>query len=184
VKWKLYPDYVNLNVYFDLWKKESDAQPYIPKMIEDLKNKGLAHLSNGALVVDVKDISDTKDVPPCILIKSDGSTLYSTTDLATIIERMELYNPDEIIETASLQLPYSENERNLMLKITHFNDVIPDSFVDYSSHKICQFIFELSNEFNSFYHETKIISEKDTLKQKSWIKLISLTKDVLVICLD
>jgi len=90
-------NYANLNVYFDLWKKESDAQPYIPKMLEDLKNNGFAYLSDGALVVDVKDVSDTKDVPPCILVKSDGATLYSTTDLATIIERMELYNPDDII---------------------------------------------------------------------------------------
>jgi len=325
-------NYAKLNVYFDLWKKESDAQPYIPKMIEELKNKGLAYHSDGALVVDVKDNSDTKDMPPCILIKSDGATLYSTTDLATIIERMELYNPDEIIyivdkrqelhfeqvfrcakkanfvpattkltfigfgtmngkdgkpfktrdggvmrleylimeavdrvyqrvsenkeiqqdeakeisgkvgiaaikysdlsnqifkdyifdvdrftasegntgpyiiytvvrinsilkkftevnpgyraETTSLQLPSSENERNLMIKITHFNDVIPESFLDYSPHKICQFIFELANEFNRFYHETKIITEKDILKQQSWINLISLTRDVLVTCLD
>lgn len=67
-------NYAKLNVYFDLWKKESDAQPYIPKMIEELKNKGLAYHSDGALVVDVKDNSDTKDMPPCILIKSDGAT--------------------------------------------------------------------------------------------------------------
>ena len=325
-------NYANLNVYFDLWKKESDVQRYIPKMIEDLKSKGLAYLSHGALVVDVKDNSDTKDVPPCILVKSDGATLYSTTDLATVVERIELYNPDEIIyivdkrqelhfeqifrcakkadfvppttkltflgfgtmngndgkpfktrdggvmrleclikeavdrvyqrvsenkeipqdeakeiarkvgiaaikysdlsnqiskdyifdvdrftategntgpyiiytivriksilnkftevnpgyraETASLQLPYGESERNLMLKITQFNKVIADSFADYSPHKICQFAFELSNEFNRFYHETKIISEKDTLKQKSWLKLILLTRDILVTCLD
>jgi len=90
-------NYANLNVYFDLWKKESDAQPYIREMIEDLKNKGFAYLSDGALVVDVNEVTDTKDIPPCILVKSDGATLYSTTDLATIIERMELYNPDEII---------------------------------------------------------------------------------------
>ncbi len=90
-------NYADLNVYFDLWKKESDAQPYIPEMIEDLKNKGFAYISDGALVVDVKDISDKKEIPPCILVKSDGATLYSTTDLATIVERMELYDPDEII---------------------------------------------------------------------------------------
>ena len=90
-------NYANLNVYFDLWKKESDAQPYIPKMIEYLKNEGLAFYSDGALVVDVNEITDTREVPPCILVKSDGATLYSTTDLATIIERMELFNPDEII---------------------------------------------------------------------------------------
>jgi len=71
-----------------------------------------------------------------------------------------------------------------MLKITHFNKIITDSFVEYSPHKICQFIFELSNEFNRFYHETRIISEQDTLKQESWIRLISLARDVLVTCLD
>jgi len=325
-------NYANLNVYFDLWKKESDAQPYIPKMIEDLKNKGFAYLSDGALVVDVKDDSDTKDIPPCILVKSDGATLYSTTDLATIIERTELYNPDEIIyivdkrqelhfeqvfrcakktnlispntkltflgfgtmngkdgkpfktrdggvmrlehlikevsdkvyqrvtenreipqeeakeisrkvglatlkysdlsnqiskdymfdvdrftsaegntgpyiiytvvrinsilnkiskvkpwykaEAASGQLPYSENERSLMLKITQFSEVIVNSFVDYSPHKICQFIYELSNDFNRFYQENKIISEQNPTKQNSWISLISLSRDILVTCLD
>lgn len=325
-------NYANLNVYFNLWKKESDAQPYIPKMIEHLKNKGFAYLSEGALVVDVKESTDTKEVPPCIIVKSDGATLYSTTDLATIIERMELYNPDEIIyivdkrqelhfeqvfrcakkanlipqktkltylgfgtmngkdgkpfktrdggvmrlehlikeasdkvyqrviedkgipeeeareiskkvgvaalkysdlsnqiskdyifdidrftssegntgpyviytvvriksilnkffllspgyklDDISLQLPASENERSLMLKISEFNEVITNSFVEYSPHKICQFIYDLSNELNRFYYENKIISEKDPLIQSSWIKLITLTSDILITCLD
>ena len=325
-------NYANLNVYFDLWKKESDAQPYIPKMLEDLKNYGFAYLSDGALVVDVKEDADTTDMPPCILVKSDGATLYSTTDLATIIERTELYNPDEIIyivdkrqelhfkqvfrcakktnlvspntkltflgfgtmngkdgkpfktrdggvmrlehlikeasdkvyqrvtenkeiqeeeakeiskkvglaalkysdlsnqiskdymfdvdrftssegntgpyiiytvvriksilkkvftlnpeyrtEAVSMQLPYSESERSLILKITQLKDVIESSFVEYSPHKICQFIYELSNEFNRFYHENKIISEQDSIKQYSWVKLITLSRDILITCLD
>ncbi len=325
-------NYENLNVYFDLWKKESDAQPYIPKMIEDMKNKGYAYLSEGALVVDVKEAADTKEVPPCILVKSDGATLYSTTDLATIIERMKLYNPDEIIyivdkrqelhfeqvfrcakktnlispnttltflgfgtmngkdgkpfktrdggvmrlehlikeasdkvyqrvienkeipqeeaieiskkvglaalkysdlsnhfskdyifdvdkftssegntgpyviytvvriksilnkfsslnheykiDDVSIGLPCSENERNLMLKITQFNEVILNSFNDYSPHKICQFIYDLSNELNRFYYENKIISEQDSSRQLSWIKLIILARDILISCLD
>ncbi len=325
-------NYENLNVYFDLWKKESDALPYISKMIEDMKNKGYAYISEGALVVDVKEAADTKEVPPCILVKSDGATLYSTTDLATIIERMELYNPDEIIyivdkrqelhfeqvfrcskktnlispnttltflgfgtmngkdgkpfktrdggvmrlehliqeasdkayqkvienkeisqeeaieiskkvglaaikyidlsnhfskdyifdvdkftssegntgpyiiysavriksilnkfssmnfdnkiHNTSIGLPYSDNERNLMLKITQFNEVILSSFIDYSPHKICQFIYELSNELNRFYYEHKIISERDSSRQSSWIKLIILTRDILITCLD
>lgn len=71
-----------------------------------------------------------------------------------------------------------------MLKITQFNEVIVNSFVDYSPHKICQFIFELSNEFNRFYHENKIISEQNSIKQNSWLKLISLSRDILVTCLD
>jgi len=325
-------NYANLNVYFDLWKKESDAEPYIPKMIEDLKNKGFAYYSDGALVVDVKDATDTQEMPPCIIVKSDGATLYSTTDLATIIERMKLYNPDEIIyivdkrqelhfeqvfrcakktnlvspntkltflgfgtmngkdgkpfktrdggvmrleqlireasdkvyqrvvenkeipqeeakdiskkvgvaalkysdlsnqiskdymfdverftssegntgpyiiytvvriksilnkffsvnpeygvDQVSIQLPCSEIERSLMLKITQFNEVIINSFIDYEPHKICQFIYDLSNELNRFYYENKIISEKNSLRQSSWIKLIILTRDVLTTCLD
>lgn len=325
-------NYADLNVYFDLWKKESDAQPYISKMIEELKNKGFAYLSDGALVVDVKDDSDTKEIPPCILVKSDGATLYSTTDLATIIERMELYNPDEIIyivdkrqelhfeqvfrcakktnlvspntkltflgfgtmngkdgkpfktrdggvmrlehlireagdkvyqrvtenkeipqeeakeiskkvglaalkysdlsnqiskdyvfdvdrftafegntgpyilytvvriksvlnkffsmnpgyraDDVSMQFPCSENERNLMLKIVQFNEVIINSFIEYSPHRVCQFIYELSMEANRFYYENRIISEQNPLRQYSWIKLITLTRDILIACLD
>ena len=325
-------NYARLNVYFDLWKKESDAQPYIPQMIENLKQNGFAYMSDGALVVDVKEDADTKEIPPCILVKSDGATLYSTTDLATIVERMALYNPNEMIyivdkrqemhfeqvfrcakktnivtadtkltflgfgtmngtdgkpfktrdggvmrleklinevsdkvyqkvisnkemieaeakeisnkvgiaalkygdlsnqiskdyifdlerftsfegntgpyilytvvriksilakfyssnpkcnvDKICIQLPNSESERNLLLKITQFNEVITNSFMDYAPHKICQYIYELSNEFNRFYHENKIISEKNSLKQLSWIKLITLTKAILITCLD
>lgn len=325
-------NYTRLNVYFDLWKKESDVQSYIPQMIENLKQGGFAYMSDGALVVDVKEETDTKEVPPCILVKSDGATLYSTTDLATLVERMALYNPAEIIyivdkrqemhfnqvfrcaqktslvppetkltflgfgtmngkdgkpfktrdggvmrlekliksvcdkvferiildeqlkeeeakaisnkvglaalkygdlsnqiskdyifdldrftsfegntgpyilytvvrinsilakfhldhpeyvrEDLSLQVPYSENERHLMLKMTQFNEVITNSFVDYSPHRLCQYVYELSNIFNKFYHENKIISEQNTLRQFSWIKLITVAKDILTVCLD
>lgn len=325
-------NYARLNVYFDLWKKESDAQPYIPPMIENLKQNDFAYMSDGALVVDVKEVTDTKEVPPCILVKSDGATLYSTTDLATIVERMALYKPSEIIyivdkrqemhfeqvfrcakktnlvdedtkltflgfgtmngkdgkpfktrdggvmrleklisevsnkvyervmankeiteeeaqeisnkvgvaalkygdlsnqiskdyifdlerftsfegntgpyilytvvriksilakfdtsnpkydkDRALIQLPSSESERNLLLKMTQFNEVIVNSFMEYTPHKICQYIYELSNEFNRFYHENKILPEENSLKQLSWIKIITLTKDILTTCLD
>ena len=90
-------NYANLNVEFDLWKGEKDAQPYIPDMVEDMKKKGFAYESEGALVVDVKEETDTKEVPPCMILKSDGASLYTTTDLATIVERMKLFAPDEII---------------------------------------------------------------------------------------
>ncbi len=83
--------------FFDLWKKESDAQPYIPEMVQHMKDEGYAYEDQGALVVDVKEESDTKEIPPCILLKSDGASLYTTTDLATIVERMKLFNPDEIL---------------------------------------------------------------------------------------
>ena len=82
---------------FDLWKGESDVQPYIPDMVQEMKDKGFAHMSDGALVVDIKEESDTKEVPPCMLLKSDGASLYTTTDLATIVERMKLYHPDRIV---------------------------------------------------------------------------------------
>lgn len=326
-------NYANLNVYFDLWKKESDAQAYIPDMIKRLKEEGFAYLSEGALVVDVKEDADNKEIPPCIIVKSDGATLYSTTDLATIVERIKLYNPCEIIyivdkrqemhfkqvfrcakktgiapktikltflgfgtmngsdgkpfktrdggvmrlerliqdvsdkvyerviathkemneeeaheiakkvglaalkygdllnqigkdyvfdlerftafegntgpyilytvvriksilerfekvnemdsvQQEMIQLPCNESERDLMLKLSQFNEVITNSFVEYTPHKVCQFIYELSNAFNSFYHCNKILSEENKVQQLSWIKLIMLTKDVLACCLD
>ena len=90
-------NYDNLNVSFELWKGESDAQPYIPDMVQMMKDKGFAYMSEGALVVDVKEDTDTKELPPCIILKSDGASLYSTTDLATIVMRMQDYNPDAII---------------------------------------------------------------------------------------
>ena len=90
-------NYDNLNVSFELWKGESDAQPYIPDLVQMMKDKGFAYMSEGALVVDVKEDTDTKEIPPCIILKSDGASLYSTTDLATIVMRMQDYNPDAII---------------------------------------------------------------------------------------
>ncbi len=90
-------NYEKLNVNFELWKGESDAQPYIPDMVTKLKEGGYAYESEGALVVDVAEETDTKEIPPCIILKSDGASLYSTTDLATLVMRMEDYNPESII---------------------------------------------------------------------------------------
>ncbi len=90
-------NYGNLDVEFDLWKGESDAQPYIPDMIEDMKNRGIAELSEGALIVNVAKEDDKREIPPCIIQKSDGAALYATTDLGTIIMRREEQNPDAII---------------------------------------------------------------------------------------
>jgi arginyl-tRNA synthetase len=89
--------YTKLNVDFDLWKKESDAQPYIPDMVQGMKDGGYAHIDDGALVVDVKEETDTKEIPPCMILKSNGATLYNTTDLATIVERRKLFEPTRII---------------------------------------------------------------------------------------
>lgn len=93
-------NYANLHVEFDLWKGESDAQAYIPDMVERLKTEGYAYIDDGALVVDVEEETDTKDVPPCIIQKSDGASLYSTTDLATLVQREEDYHPDQVIYLA------------------------------------------------------------------------------------
>lgn len=90
-------NYSSLNVEFDLWKGESDVHDLIPEMVAYMKDGGYAYISEGALVVDVKEETDTKEMPPCMILKSDGASLYNTTDLATIMERMRLYHPDKII---------------------------------------------------------------------------------------
>ncbi len=93
-------NYDNLNVEFDLWKGESDAQSDIPAMIERLKAEGFAHIDQGALVIDVQEESDTKEIPPCMVQKSDGASLYGTTDLATLVQRQRDYKPNKVIYLA------------------------------------------------------------------------------------
>ena len=90
-------NYENLNVSFELWKGESDAQPYIPAMVQKMKDDGFAYVSDGALVVDVKEDTDTKEIPPCMILKSDGASLYNTTDLATLMMRRKEIDPDQVI---------------------------------------------------------------------------------------
>ncbi len=90
-------NYKNLNVEFDLWKGESDVQDIIPAMVDKMKADGYAYESDGAWVVDVKEETDTKEIPPCMILKSDGASLYNTTDLATIQDRMANYAPDKMI---------------------------------------------------------------------------------------
>ena len=323
-------NYGNLNVEFDLWKKESDAQPYIPEMVEEMKEKGYAYMDQGALIVDVAEESDTKEVPPCIILKSDGAALYTTNDLATIIERRKLFDPDEIIyvvdkrqemhfiqvfrcarktglvkedtglkflgfgtmngkdgkpfktreggvmrlehliadineemfrkitenhevdeaearETAKLVglsaikygdlsnqaskdyvfdldkftsfegntgpyilytivriksilnkyraggnavekghilAPAGESEKALMLALTGFNSMIQQAFEESAPHKICSFIYDLANDFNHFYHETKILSEENADRKRSYIELLDLTREVLETSID
>ena len=323
-------NYANLNVSFDLWKKESDAQPYIPDMVEKMKEQGFAYENQGALVVDVKEDSDTKEIPPCMLLKSDGASLYTTTDLATIVERMKLFHPDEIlyvvdkrqelhfiqvfrcarktglveedtklsflgfgtmngkdgkpfktreggvmrlenliadideemfhkiVENRSVRdkdardtaktvglaaikygdlsnqatkdyifdvdrftsfegntgpyilytivriksilnryiqeggkleageiLPASNgSEKNLMLQLTGFGSMIESAFEEKAPHKICAYIYEVSNAFNSFYHETKILSEENQAQKESYIRVLQLTRKVLETSID
>ena len=90
-------NYDSLDVHFEKWLGESDADPYIPPMVEDLKARGIAVQSEGAWVIPVAEEQDKKEVPPMILIKSDGSAIYATTDLATMVQRMQDWNPDKIL---------------------------------------------------------------------------------------
>ena len=323
-------NYERLNVEFDLWKGEADAQKYIPGMVEMLKEKGFAHYDQGALVVDVAEETDNKEVPPCMILKSDGAALYDTTDLATLVEREELYQPDEVIyvvdkrqelhfiqvfrcakktgivrpetelkflgfgtmngkdgkpfktreggvmrlenlireideemykkimdnrtveeadarKTAaevglaaikygdlsnqaskdyifdvdrftsfegntgpyilytivrikSILKKYAENggnaegakilaaenaaEKALMLQVLKFNEVIDTVYAETAPHKLCAYIYDLANEFNKFYHETKILSEEDEAKKSGYIALLNLAKKVLETCID
>lgn len=90
-------NYEKLDVHFDLWLGESDAQADIPPMLEAMKARGIVTESEGALVVEVQQPEDTKEVPPCILVKSDGASLYATTDLATLVQRMRDFTPDKVL---------------------------------------------------------------------------------------
>lgn len=323
-------NYDNLDVHFELWKGESDAQPYIPDLIEDLKKKGLAYESQGALVVDITEPDDPKELPPCIIRKSDGAALYATSDLGTVIEREKEFSPvkyiyitdkrqelhftqvfrvakkagyvspatemihigfgtmngkdgkpfktrdggvmrlehliadiDEAVfvrimenrtvsepeakETArvvglaalkygdlsnqaakdyvfdldrfisfegntgpyilytivrikSILAKYTdlpdqypeeavilpaegEQEKVLMLELSKYNEILENAFAETAPHKICQYIYELSNACNSFYHNTRILGHEDRARRASYILLITLAKDVLETCI-
>lgn len=324
-------NYSNLNVSFDLWKGESDAQPYIPEMVEAFIEKGLAYESQGALVIDIQEETDTKELPPCIVRKSDGAALYATSDLATLVEREEKYSPSgyiyiadkrqelhftqvfrvakkagivgpdtkltflgfgtmngtdgkpfktrdggvmrledlisninqevwkrimenrdiseeearktaEIVglsalkygdlsnqavkdyvfdlerfisfegntgpyilytivriksilakyqkevgtlpDNAKIKASFGENETALMLEMAKFNEVIYHAFEEIAPHKICQYVYELANAFNKFYHGTIILTEKDKEKQASWIALIRFVNRILITSID
>ncbi len=331
-------NYDALNVHFELWKGESDVQKYIPDMLQDFSDRGIAYESQGALVVDVQEESDKKELPPCIIRKSDGSSLYATTDLATLVEREMLYHPDayiyvadqrqslhylsffrvarkagiirpeqtldflgfgtmngkdgkpfktrsggvmrlevliqdicdavyekiratrdeseisneeaaQIARTVGLaalkygdlsnqaskdyifdidrftsfegntgpyilytmvrigsilkRCGYEEEDppaasaetlqtaienmptlKELAEVLSRYNEVIPAAWEQLAPHKICQFIYELSNAFNSFYHEVKIATEEDPEKKAGCLNMLVLTRRVLGDCID
>ena len=89
--------YDSLDVHFEKWLGESDADPFIPAMVADLKERGIAVMSEGAWVIPVAEESDKKEVPPMILVKSDGSSIYATTDLATLVQRTQDWDPDKVL---------------------------------------------------------------------------------------
>ena len=90
-------NYDRLGVSFESWLGESDAQPYIPPMLDRMREMGILVQSEGAQVIEVQEPTDTKEVPPCIIMKSDGATLYATTDLATIWQRAQDFRPAKIL---------------------------------------------------------------------------------------
>ncbi len=90
-------NYSDLSVEFDWWKGESSVDDIVPGMVEDMKKGGFAYESEGALVVDVAEESDTKEIPPCMILKSDGAALYTTTDLATLVDRKKNFDPGQVI---------------------------------------------------------------------------------------
>ncbi len=328
-------NYGNLNVDFDVWKGESDVADYIEDMVAYLKDNGYAHISEGALVVDVKEESDTKEIPPCMILKSDGAILYDTTDVATILEREKLFKPDEIIyltdkrqelhfeivfrcvkktkiirpeakltyigfgtmngkdgkpfktrdggvmrlenllkeineevyrkimanrdvseeeareiseivglaalkygdmsnqatkdynfdierftafegETgpyilytmvriksilqkcadfidvnsslcnigAGTGIERSESEKELLLALVKFNDMLEHSIRELAPHRLCQFVYELANGFNRFYHENKIIAEENIKLKGAWIGLLKTVLKIFELCID
>ncbi len=318
-------NYEKLNVSFELWKGESDADPYIPDMVDQMKKDGFAYESEGALVVDVKEDTDTKEIPPCMILKSDGAALYNTTDLATLIWREKDYHPDEVIyvvdkrqelhfiqvfrcakktgivsdatdlkfigfgtmngkdgkpfktrdggvmrlemllkdvndkmydkivandtmseeeakktaaivalsavkygdlsnqaskdyifdidrftsfegntgpyilytivriksilnkykeagkDAGDIKIPVAktESEKKLYLELSKFNAAMKVAYEESAPHKLCAYIYDLSNALNHFYHETKILAQEDEKVTAGYIRLLELTKKVL-----
>ena len=323
-------NYEKLNVSFDLWWGESTVNDTIPAMVEKMKEDGFAHESSGALVVDVAEETDSKELPPCMILKSDGAALYTTTDLATIWEREKQFAPDQMIyitdkrqelhftqvfrcarktgiirpetelrhigfgtmngkdgkpfktraggvmrlqtliedintemlgkiksneeipeeearDTAakvalaalkygdlsnqaskdyvfdlerftsfegdtgpyilytivrikSILAKYADQggeavsasdllpaagklEKSLMFDLAGFSAMMDGAYQDLAPHRICAYIYQLSNDFNSFYHATRILTEEDAARKKSWIALLELTEQVLLTCI-
>lgn len=324
-------NYEKLNVSFDLWKGESDAEPYIPNMIHDFIESGLAHESQGALIIDVEEENDAKTIPPCIIKKSDGASLYATSDLATIIQRTQDYHPEEIIyitdnrqemhftqifrvarkaglcpdtkliflgngtmngkdgrpfktreggvmrleeliasictavynkimdnrtvsndeakkvseivglaalkygdlsnqvskdyifdierftsfegntgpyilytivriksilekyeatgndlndENEHINIVQTEAEKALIMEAVRFNSMIEAAYSELAPHRVCAYVYDLSNAFNKFYHETSIMGETDKKRQAGFISLLKLIKRILETSID
>ena len=320
--------YDKLDVHFELWYGESDAAPYVPEVVQTVRDQGLARISEGALIVDVMEDSDKREIPPCIILKSDGAALYQTTDLGTLIMRMREYAPDEVIyvtdkrqelhftqvfrvakkagivrpETELIHIGYGtmngkdgkpfktrtggvmrleylisevedavrekmreryedeelneetvrmvalaaikygdlsnqaakdynfdidrfasfegntgpyilytivrirsilrkaglqkedlrefsvfgnaeQNLKALLKTLAGFSDMMTEAAQDLAPHKVCGYIYQLSDAFNSFYHETPVLKEEDEKLRKGYLSLLQLTHDVLVDCI-
>lgn len=95
--------YQYLEIDFDLWYGEMDSRTFIPMVEEVLIQKNLARISEGALVVDVNEETDSKELPPLIFKKGNGAYLYGSTDMATIYQREKDFHPDYILYVADLR---------------------------------------------------------------------------------
>ncbi|MES2728694.1 MAG: arginine--tRNA ligase [Pseudomonadota bacterium] len=102
-KQAMHANFKALNVQFDIWKGESDVHDIIAPMVADLQAKKLAVADDGAVVIPVVTDADTKEIPPLILYKRDGAVMYGTTDLATIVDRVQEYDPARIIYIVDLR---------------------------------------------------------------------------------
>ena len=119
-------------------------------------------------------------------ISFEGNTgpyiLYTIVRIKSILAKYEAQNPGAKAE--SILPAASDAEKTLMLELSKYNDVMESAFAETAPHKICQYIFDLSNAFNSFYHDTRILAEEDKERQASWIALITLVKRVLEACIQ
>ena len=120
-------------------------------------------------------------------ISFEGNTgpyiLYTIVRIKSILSRFKEQEGRDV-SAASILPAINDGEKALMLELTKYNEVLETSFAETAPHKICQYIYDLSNAFNRFYHDNKIIAEEDKARQDSWILLITLTKDVLCTCID
>ena len=108
--------------------------------------------------------------------------LYTIVRIKSILNKYQAQGKE--IGKLKIEPAHDGNEKDLMLEVVKYNDVIETAFDELALHKICAYIYDLANTFNRFYHETKILTEEDETKQKGYIALLVLTKRVLEACID
>ena len=151
---------------------------------ETAKTVGLAALKYGDLTNQAsKDYVFDLDR----FISFEGNTgpyiLYTIVRIKSILNKYQETQAETAPADAKILPAVGNAEKDLMLRLARFNDVMENAFAETAPHKICQYIYELSNAFNSFYHDNRILAEEDKARQASWIQLITLTKDVLTTCI-
>lgn len=171
-----------IKVSFESFKLQEN-EAIDPSEVDEISRKvGLAALKYGDLSNQI-----TKDYVFDIdrFASFEGNTgpyiLYTVVRIKSILRRI---TAEGFQASDKIGAPYSELERSLLLKLSRFNETVEFSFVNNSPNKICDYIYDLSNTFNKFYHDNKIISEGEFEKKSSWINLITLAMNVLETCLD